>query len=134
MLVGVGIGEGAREGAEGTGVADGSGVAEGPGLVSSCVQPISRKAKAIGKEIAQIHLPSLSSKAPYLGEEVAEDPLMATIVDLVTSGGHLISVDPHLGEPTSAPEHSLRKCGIELEVELHPPHRQISIAEGLNRA
>jgi len=130
----VGVGEGVGEGTEGMGVAEGSGLAEGPGLVSGCVQPISRKAKAIERKIAQIHLPSSSSKAPYLGEEVAEDPLMATIVDLVTSGGHLIGVDPHVGEPSGAPEHSLRECGIELKVELHPPHRQISIAEGLKGA
>jgi len=135
MLVGVGIGEGIGDGADGMGVAEGSRVGRGPGSVSRCVQPIiSRKAKAIGREVAQIHLPSLSSKASYLGEEVAEDPLMATIVDLVTSLGHLLAVDPHVGEPSGAPKHPLRQGGIELKVELHPPHRQISVAEGLNRA
>lgn len=102
MLVGVGVGEGVGEGAEGIGTTDGSGVAEGPGLVSGCIQPISRRAKAIGREIAQIHLPSSRNKASYLGEEVAEDLLMATIVNLVTSGSHLLAVDPHVGEPTGA--------------------------------
>jgi hypothetical protein len=117
------------------GVSDGSGLGKGAGSVSRCVQPvINRKTKAIGREIAQIHLPSSSSKASYLGEEVAEDPLMATIIDLVASFGHLLAVDPHIGEPSSAPEYPLRQGGIELKVELHPPHRQISVAEDLNRA
>ena len=100
MLVGVGegigVGQGVDDGAGIVGVADGSGVAKGLGVVSGCVQATNRKAKAIGKEIAQIRLPS-SDKAPHLGEEVAEDHLMATIVDLVTPGGHLLRVDPHVG-------------------------------------